>query len=556
MVGQGLGLQSSTCRTGVSNLEQARRIKGLVTLSHNPPSNPSEPLNWTLSSSQASFSLRCPASGDSDWKAVNMFVRRFFGLAVAVTTLAGVTGILFVSPAAADSDTFSSTMIGQSGSTPTFNETSAWSLSWSYSNCSGGSGNFSVEVNGSSAADPGPNELGPGGSGSDVYYDAGTFNLSVISECDWSITVAPYFAAPSVSPTFSNSQTGQTGQTPQFSANSGWTMSWSYSNCSGGSGNFNVNIVQPAGDFTFDAGPNELGPGGTGTDTYTDSGVFSLQVISECDWTISINSAISPPSPPPAPAPAPSPTPAAPAAVGIASIPNGSGYWIAFSNGAVAPHGNAGNFGGVSNLVLNAPINHIVATPDGGGYWLVASDGGTFSEGDAQFYGSTGGIHLNAPVVDIAPTPDGRGYWLVAADGGIFSYGDAAFHGSTGSIQLNQPVVGMAADSGTGGYWLVARDGGIFAFDAPFDGSTGGIHLNKPVNGMAATSDGNGYWFVASDGGIFNYGDARFYGSTGSLVLNAPIVGMAPDNGTGGYWLLGSDGGIFSYNAPFYGAGA
>ena len=242
-------------------------------------------------------------------------------------------------------------------------------------------------------------------------------------------------------------------------------------------------------------------------------------------------------------------------AVGLASTPDGGGYWIAYSNGAVSPHGDAGNYGGVSNLTLNAPINHIVATPDGRGYWLVAADGGTFSEGDAQFYGSTGSMHLNAPIVDMAPTPDGGGYWLVGADGGIFSYGDAVFHGSTGSLHLNQPVVGMAPDYGTGGYWLVARDGGIFAFDAPFYGSTGSIHLNKPVNGMAATQDGLGYWFVASDGGIFDYGDAPFHGSSGSLVLNAPIVGMAPDFATGGYWLLGSDGGIFSYDAPFLGGG-
>jgi hypothetical protein len=484
-----------------------------------------------------------------------MLLRRYFALALAIVTLSGIAGILSETPAAADSDTFSSSTIGQSGSTPSFNQTAAWSLSWSYSNCVGGSGNFSADINGSSDGDPGPNELGSGGSGTDVYYDAGTFNISVISECDWSITVAPYFAAPSTSPTFSNTQTGQTGQTPQFQAASGWSMSWSYSNCIDGSGNFSVNIVQPAGDDTFDVGPNELGSGGSGTDTYTDSGVFSLQVLSECDWTININSAIAAPAPSPAPTPSPTPTPAAPTAVGIASTPDGGGYWIAYSNGAVSPHGNAGNYGGVQNLTLNAPINHIVSTPDGGGYWLVAADGGTFSEGDAQFYGSTGSMHLNAPVVDMAPTPDGGGYWLVASDGGIFSYGDAVFHGSTGGMPLNQPVVGMAPDKSTGGYWLVARDGGIFAFDAPFYGSTGSIHLNKPVNGMAATFSGLGYWFVASDGGIFNYGDAGFYGSTGSLVLNKPIVGMAPDNATGGYWLLGSDGGIFSYDAPFLGAG-
>ena len=40
---------------------------------------------------------------------------------------------------------------------------------------------------------------------------------------------------------------------------------------------------------------------------------------------------------------------------------------------------------------LNEPIVGMATTPDGKGYWLVASDGGIFSFGDAQFYGSMGG---------------------------------------------------------------------------------------------------------------------------------------------------------------------
>ncbi|MGH9030425.1 MAG: hypothetical protein ACRDV4_12525 [Acidimicrobiales bacterium] len=50
----------------------------------------------------------------------------------------------------------------------------------------------------------------------------------------------------------------------------------------------------------------------------------------------------------------------------------------------------------VSNIV------GIATTPDGGGYWLVGSDGGVFSFGDAKFFGSMGGKKLNAPVVATA----------------------------------------------------------------------------------------------------------------------------------------------------------
>ena len=110
---------------------------------------------------------------------------------------------------------------------------------------------------------------------------------------------------------------------------------------------------------------------------------------------------------------------------GMASLPDGDGYWLVDSYGAVSTHGAARYYGSMAGQHLNAPIEHMVATPDGRGYWLVAADGGTFAFGDAGYFGSMGGRHLNAPVVDMAPTVDGRGYWLVAADGGIFAFGDA-----------------------------------------------------------------------------------------------------------------------------------
>jgi len=241
--------------------------------------------------------------------------------------------------------------------------------------------------------------------------------------------------------------------------------------------------------------------------------------------------------------------------VGLASTPDGNGYWLVDAAGGVSAHGSAVNYGSLVGDRLNAPIAHIVSTPDGLGYWLVATDGGIFAFGDATFLGSMGGSHLNAPVVDMAPTPDGHGYWLVASDGGVFSFGDAAFRGSMGGQHLNQPIVGISANDVTGGYWLVATDGGIFAFDAPFLGSTGSIRLTEPVNGMASLADGQGYWFVASDGGVFTEGTARFQGSMGGTTLNAPVVGMAADPATGGYWLVASDGGIFSFGAPYLGSG-
>ncbi|MHB1763756.1 MAG: hypothetical protein ACYCS4_13650, partial [Acidimicrobiales bacterium] len=86
-----------------------------------------------------------------------------------------------------------------------------------------------------------------------------------------------------------------------------------------------------------------------------------------------------------------------------------------------------------SGASLAAPVVGIASTPDGRGYWEVASDGGVFAFGDAQFYGSMGAKPLAAPVVGIASTPDGRGYWEVASDGGVFAFGDAQFYGSMGA---------------------------------------------------------------------------------------------------------------------------
>src|SRR5258707_12039281 len=42
---------------------------------------------------------------------------------------------------------------------------------------------------------------------------------------------------------------------------------------------------------------------------------------------------------------------------------------------------------------LASPVVGMASTPDGLGYWAVASDGGIFAFGSASFEGSTGGIH-------------------------------------------------------------------------------------------------------------------------------------------------------------------
>jgi hypothetical protein len=233
------------------------------------------------------------------------------------------------------------------------------------------------------------------------------------------------------------------------------------------------------------------------------------------------------------------------------------GIVLAGRDGGVFNYGTAPFLGSLGGRHLNAPIVGVASTPDGAGYWLVGSDGGVFAYGDARFYGSMGGQHLAAPVVGMAATPDGRGYWLVGSDGGVFAFGDARFGGSMGGRLLRAPVVGMTS-SGNGGYWLVAADGGVFSFGgAVFEGSAGGQTLARPVTGMAGTPDGAGYWLVAADGGLFSYGDAVYFGSVpGQGITGQPaVVGVCPTPTGAGYWLVGTDGAVYTYgDATFLGA--
>jgi hypothetical protein len=207
------------------------------------------------------------------------------------------------------------------------------------------------------------------------------------------------------------------------------------------------------------------------------------------------------------------------------------GLLAAGSDGGVFTFGDAGFEGSLGGTHLNAPIVGMASTPDGHGYWLVAADGGVFSGGDATFYGSLGGTHLNAPIVGMASTPDGGGYWLVARDGGVFTFGDATFEGALGGTHLNAPIVGMAATPDGLGYWLVAADGGVFTGgDAGYYGSlpAQGILHAAPVQAMAVTPDADGYWLVGSDGAVYTYGDAAFMGSLSGQRLSGPILSASP----------------------------
>ena len=80
-----------------------------------------------------------------------------------------------------------------------------------------------------------------------------------------------------------------TGSPQAFSVQGPWTLSWSYECPSGGLENqFVVAINEPANDSNIDVGPEEMGSAGSGEEYYYDTGQFSLAVISNCTWSITI----------------------------------------------------------------------------------------------------------------------------------------------------------------------------------------------------------------------------------------------------------------------------
>jgi hypothetical protein len=466
-------------------------------------------------------------------------LRRSARLLSPALLLAGIFLTTTANSASADTVSFTSAQIGTQGSTPSFSQTGPWTMAWSFDCTSYGSpGNFGVNVNQPSNDlndDIGPNELAMSGSGTDFYYDAGTFNLDVISECDWTINIAPSSAGPLSTPvSFSSQAVGDSGATQQFSVGGAWTMAWSY-NCAnyGSQGNFGVEVNQPANDLNDDTGPNELGNAGSGTDSYTDTGVFSLDVLSECDWTIAINSAA------PTPSPAPSPNPS----------PSGSGgYDLVGSDGGVFVFGSSsGYYGSLPGLGIHVNnIVGIVPSATDTGYFLVGSDGGVFAF-NTTFAGSLPGlgVHIN-DIVGIVPNFNDTGYFLVGRDGGVFAF-NTTYAGSLPGIGVHvDNIVGIAPTADDNGYWVVSSNGIVYPFgDAASYGDVPGAGGTQ-IKGIAATPDNRGYWLIGSNGTVFTFGDATNYGDLSDANVSN-IVSLVPAIGGGGYWLIGSNGGVYPF---------
>jgi hypothetical protein len=119
-------------------------------------------------------------------------------------------------------------------------------------------------------------------------------------------------------------------------------------------------------------------------------------------------------------------------------------------DGGIFAFGDAGFHGSMGATHLNAPVVGMASTPDGGGYWLVAADGGVFSFGDAGFEGSLPGVGVHATATGILPTHTGSGYLILTTAGEAVDFGDAPQFGdvSTSVTGWSGHLVGGATAPG------------------------------------------------------------------------------------------------------------
>jgi hypothetical protein len=202
------------------------------------------------------------------------------------------------------------------------------------------------------------------------------------------------------------------------------------------------------------------------------------------------------------------------------------------SDGGIFSYGDANFYGSTGSMVLNKPVVGMASTPDGGGYWLVASDGGIFSYGDANFYGSTGSMVLNKPIIGmITDTQHGAGYFLVASDGGIFSFGNAPFFGSLGGVPIKHPIVAAAVTPTDNGYWFTDSTGLVSNFGSADYFGSAPSPLFRPIVGMAEAPGSTGFFGGSFPSGSYGFDISNFQCS-GGFPTGAHAIGIVQVDGS------------------------
>ena len=220
------------------------------------------------------------------------------------------------------------------------------------------------------------------------------------------------------------------------------------------------------------------------------------------------------------------------------------GYRLVGQDGGVFDFGGAGYYGSLPNssIVPKTPVVGMASTPDGLGYWLVTQGAVVYPFGDAKKY-SAGQSGTPPSIVAIVPTADGQGYWLVGDNGTVWRYGDAASYGQKTGVK---GVIGAAGTPDGKGYWIATNKGKVYPFgDAKsYPAAKGQSKISGTISSIAATIDGKGYYLVNTSGVVYAFGDAKSYGNAKNP--SASIVGIAVSPRGTGYWLAGADGSVYN----------
>ncbi len=217
-----------------------------------------------------------------------------------------------------------------------------------------------------------------------------------------------------------------------------------------------------------------------------------------------------------------------------------AGYWLYTARGSVYPSASTPSFGSpASRRVRTKSIVGMASTPDGRGYWLVSSSGRTYDFGDAARVGANAHHHL---VAGIAADPRG-GFWLFSSTGSVYRSTGA---GSYGSLHGATPgsIVGMASTWDGRGYWLVSSTGWVYPFG---DAGRRAFDIHRRLAGIVADPHG-GYWLYSNSGNVYRAGGARSFGSLPTYrIRTSAVAGMASTWDGGGYWLVSSSGRVYSF---------
>ena len=158
------------------------------------------------------------------------------------------------------------------------------------------------------------------------------------------------------------------------------------------------------------------------------------------------------------------------------------GLWALTPSGRVFNLGGAPSYGSGPNRPKLA-WQQIEARPQGDGYWLLGSDGAVAGYGKARVAAASAGGQKLGQVVGMAAAPSGTAYWLVDRAGAVATFGGATFYGSAAGRKLAGAIVGIQGTSSGAGYWLFGADGGVFAFG---DARSLGGPVGKPGPMVAA----------------------------------------------------------------------